>query len=358
VETGSPVVYGLEFARPDGGYVTCFWTTRGRRPATLAFGDAAAPVHIGVTGRSTALPLRDGAAACTITVDPAYITSATRLTRVLLGEPEHATPDGEGRGQLIDAMDDPTRWTVETERSYELETFNFLAPRRPGDFRYATVATLDGRRDVMTVTPKPVAGSEYLHMYSVLRLNQPVQLTGRPTEIGLWVHGNGGWGRIIFELTDASGQRWISIGSEMSGKPNPWMADWMPAEEFAKLQDTGGAGISSWNSNDAWGRSVINHEGWRFIRFPLPGNYGEGVDAYHWPATSQWRFSERPKVTYPLTFQKLIITLPEKVLHLDRYEPVAARTIGLADLQVTDRALDAVIADAESAAPRDQLRCH
>jgi len=172
-------------------------------------------------------------------------------------------------------------------------------------------------------------------MYSVLSKNEPVEMPGKPTEIGLWVHGNGGWGRVIFELEDASGQRWISIGAEMPGKPFSWMADWMSPEEFKKLQERPGASVSDWNSNDAWARSVINHEGWRYVKFPLPGQYGEHTNDYHWPCNSQWRFSGDGVVEYPFKFRKLILTMPEKILYLTRYEPVKKQEIYLQGLTAT-----------------------
>lgn len=53
----------------------------------------------------------------------------------------------------------------------------------------------------------PVEGLEYLRMYSELRLNRAVAIKGKPTEISLWVNGNGVGGRAIFEFEDASGQR-------------------------------------------------------------------------------------------------------------------------------------------------------
>jgi len=45
--------------------------------------------------------------------------------------------------------------------------------------------------------------------------------------------------------------------------------------------------IKDWNTEDAWGISRINFDGWRYVGFPLPGNYpGEH---YGWAANSQWR---------------------------------------------------------------------
>jgi hypothetical protein len=177
-------------------------------------------------------------------------------------------------------------------------------------------------------------------MYSILALNKPVEIPGQPTEIGLMVNGNGGWSRVIFELEDAGAQRWISIGAEQQGTPNPWMADWLKPEEFAKLNPKS-MNVSDWNSDDAWGRSYINHDGWRFVRFPMPGQYpGEG---YHWPKNSQWRFTPTGVsgfrgdgvVKYPLKFKKLIPTMPEKVLYLTQYIPPPRYEIQLKDLMVT-----------------------
>ena len=82
--------------------------------------------------------------------------------------------------------------------------------------------------------------------------------------------------------------------------------------------------------------------GWRFVRFPLPGQYpGEG---YHWPKNSQWRFSGDGVVRYPLKFKKLILTMPEKVLYLTEYIPPRTHEIRLRDLMVTYTPADAVFA--------------
>ncbi|MBT4816573.1 MAG: hypothetical protein HON70_12775 [Lentisphaerae bacterium] len=109
----------------------------------------------------------------------------------------------------------------------------------------------------------------------------------------------------------------------------------MPKEEFEKLERAGKAGISDWNSNDAWGRSFINHEGWRYVRFPLPGRYGANNDGYHWPYASQWRCSGDGRITYPLRFTRLVITVPEKILYVDQYKPVSRQEIHLSGLQAT-----------------------
>ena len=151
-------------------------------------------------------------------------------------------------------------------------------------------------------------------------------------EIGLMVNGNGGWGRIIFEFTDANGQTWTSIGAAQSGDPPHWMNDWMSKEDIERMGDLQ---IGDWNTNDAWQRSRINFEGWRYLRFPMPGNYpGEG---YHWPYSSQWRHTGDGIVHYPIKFTRLIVETPQKILRMKEFKPVARPEIYLKDLMVTYR---------------------
>jgi hypothetical protein len=332
--TGTTTVYALEFKHRRRGYVTCLWTTRGSREVTVDVGGRSARL-VSHLGRESAVALRRGVGVVPIATAPVFLHTSRPIDTLVPAAPVYAELPADTRSVQVSSFDALTDWREETERSGELENYNFMGPRRKGNFSYRSVPELAGRSGVVGVLPQPAEGPEFLRMYSVLKLKKPVPVPDKPTEIGIWVHGNGGWGRVVFELTDAAGQRWISLGAEMGGEPNRWMADWMPPEEFEKLKGQGKAGLSDWNSNDAWGRSYINHEGWRYVRFPLPGQFGANSDRYHWPASSQWRYSGDGKVTYPLTVAGLAVTVPEKVLYLDRYEAVPEQEIFLDDLQVT-----------------------
>ena len=332
VPVPSPIVYAVEFVRKDKMHVTCFWTTRGKRPVSMTLPRKKRAVVTDLMGNDTVLTPGSAPVEITISPEPIFLTSVLPVSDVTLGKPV-LSGRPEGKTHLVSALDDLAQWTAETERSRELELYSFMCPRRKGDFEYAGVEEFEGEAKAVRVKPKlPVPGSKYLPMYSVLRHNAGVEIPGEPTQIGLMVNGNGGWGRIIFELEDASGQRWASVGAEQRGKPTRWMADWMSAEEFAALET---ANLNDWTTDDPWGRSAINFEGWRYLQFPLPGNYpGE---KYHWPCSSQWRYSGDGVVKYPLKFKKLIITLRENVLHLKDYGPVPRQEVYLKDLMVTYR---------------------
>ena len=105
------------------------------------------------------------------------------------------------------------------------------------------------------------------------------------------------------------------------------MRDWVGkdlAEDFTPGE------IADWNTDDQFGLSRINFDGWRYVGFSLPGQYpGEG---YHWPSNSQWKWTGDGVVHYPLRLTKLIIELPEKTLYLNRYEPPKHLKIALREL--------------------------
>jgi hypothetical protein len=324
VPTGSSVVYAFEFRKKDGSTVACLWTIRGERGVRIP----------GIAGgrltdlMGTETVLTDDR--LTLSADPVFLSVRKPLASLVPDAPPPAIRPA-GKPFVVSPLSGLAGWEVENGNNVELETYNPLEPRRKGDFAYAGTAAFEGETNMLSVRAKtPVAGKAFLPMYSLLKNNEPAAIPGTPTRIGLMVNGNGGWGRVIFELEDASGQRWISIGAEESGEPTRWLADLLGTNEFQNLKSSN---RSDWNTNDPWGRSAINFEGWRYLSFPLPGNYpGEG---YHWPYSSQWRFSGDGIVHYPLKLTRLILTMPEKVLYGTTYAPVARPEIYLKDLMVT-----------------------
>jgi hypothetical protein len=324
----STAVYAAEFKKRDNTFVTCLWTVRGTRPLTTQVPGAATVKLTNLMGRVTDVEVKNNEAVVDVSNWPCYLSTPGPMGAIKLGEPAHETKPGD-KSFVIAPLDKLEDWTIHNGRDAELETYNFMNPRRQGDFEYRAVAA-EGGKTVLEVKPKlPVAGSPFLQMYSALALKKPLEIKGEPTQIGVLVQGNGGWGRVIFELEDAKGQRWISIGAEQAGVPNPWLADWLTKAEFAKLNPKS-MNVCDWNSDDAWGRSSINFDGWRLVKFPLPGQYpGEG---YHWPLNSQWRWSGDGVVRYPLKFKRLVFTMPEKVLYGTQYAAPRHYSIRLKDL--------------------------
>ncbi|HUS90954.1 MAG TPA: hypothetical protein VM695_03850 [Phycisphaerae bacterium] len=320
---GSPSVYAVRFQRPDGSLAVVLWTLRGRRPVTLRLdGDGAWKLIDGQANES-AVDADGGRAEVTLTPSPVYLVGKGKVSSI---EPDRPAYDDkpEGKAALLGRVASLDDWAVEKGRSPELEYYDFMTPRRKGDFAFEPVAEFQGKADVMRVTARPIdTGKDTMPMYAVLAHKKGIAIPGTPTEVGLHVNGNSGWGRIIFELQDSSGQRWISLGAQAKDDP----ASLLPKEVLDRFPSPG---ISDWNTDDAWALSRINFDGWRYVGVPLPGNYpGEN---YPWPANSQWRWDKDGVVHYPLTLRKLVVELPEKVLHLRTWAPPPRPEIYLGEL--------------------------
>ena len=332
----SPSLYAMEFALPDNGRAFALWTLRGKRPLQIQL-DGAGWKQTDDQANETILASKKGTYQVTLSPAPIYLVGQGKWLDAKAGAPVYDDhPAGEAT--VVSPLATLNDWTVDPNRDPDLEYYNFMTARRKGTFAFEPVAKLDGKDNVLSVKPLPIKhGKDTMPMYGVLVHKKGITLAPQgkpadafqPTEIGLWIHGNAGWGRVIFDLTDASGQQWISFGAKNRGDPTDWLADWLPKEQFAKWKNPGQA---DWNTEDVFGTSRINFDGWRYVAFPLPGNYpGE---KYPWPANSQWRWDKDGIVHYPLTLKRLIIELPEKVLHVQTFAPPPRPEIYLRDLTV------------------------
>ena len=136
-----------------------------------------------------------------------------------------------------------------------------------------------------------------MNEYTLLKLKTPAPVPGRPTTLGVWVKGNSGWGRVMWEFQDAEGKSWLSCG--VGG-------------------DEWGCDVLDWA-----GEISINFDGWCFLSFPIsvdspakiisPGD----VDA-------QWVVSgQNKKVAYPIKLTGLAVEMTRKGLNLTELEPVS-----------------------------------
>lgn len=329
MELGSPSAYGLAFDLPDRRAAYALWTVRGRRPVTLELADGSDPTWTLTEsqGHDMAVSAQDGRLTLELGPAPVFLTGRGRVARATLGRADHR--DGEPGVPItpVSALDTLKDWEVEANRDWVLEFHNSLTPRIQGDFSFDVAEHVEGRERVLAVTPRAVTGgAETTPMYGALRHRRGLTLPGKPTSIGLWVNGNSSFGRVIYELEDAGGERWISIGSNSRlGLPAP-LLELVPRGVGSRIR------LAEWNSDDVFGLSRFDFDGWRYVSFPLPGNYpGEG---YGWPANSQWLHDRDGRVAYPLKLRRLIIELPRKTLHVRTFAPTPRATVYLSQLVV------------------------
>ena len=336
LDTGSDSAYLMSFSKKDGTTVFPFWVVRGTRDFTLLLDGASKARIVEANGLEKEVPVLQGTIRLDASPEPAYLIlpKGGRVASVVLGLSKYEDQP-VGRISKIDSLVFLEKWKVVPERSPELEMYNPLTPRRKGNFEFSIVSKIDGEGPALRISPKPVKeGKSVMPMYAELAFQKRMELPGKPAEIGLWVNGNSSWSRVIFSLRDASGQRWVSIGAAAKGA-SEWMGDWLTPDLLKNYKP---GKIADFNTDDPFGLSRINFDGWRYLGFPLPGQYpGEG---YHWPANSQWFSDGDGIVHYPLLLEKLIVEIPEKTLHLNRYAAVARPEIYLRNLVSVERDMD------------------
>jgi hypothetical protein len=291
VDTGSTSAYALHFVASDGENVYPMWTTRGKRAASVALEGEGRGVVIDAMNNRTGL----SAPSVTLSESPVYLKTKARLTKVEAGAPVHA--ERPPRDSIaLDALTDLSRWQPRTGRDELLEEGNSRYPRRAAEFNFKAAAD-SARGKVVEVSAHASAGSPLLPMYGVLDRRRPARIPGLPRRLGLWVKGNSGWGRTTFELVDAKGERWIGAGG----------------------------------SEDSYGHGFVNFDGWRWMEVDIPGHFRRD---YPWPHNGNWTARDGDSVVdYPLSLTGIIVELRDQVVYVNELVPVRDNRIRISDLR-------------------------
>lgn len=115
----------------------------------------------------------------------------------------------------------------------------------------------------------------------------PVRLPGRPGKIALEVTAAADWGRVVYVLRDAKGEKFISVGKK---------------------------GV--WNTDDQKNDSSFNFTGTRLVRVEMPGSRPWDMSRY--PGNCWWgAYGGDERVDYPLSLEKIYIERRAKVLYVN-----------------------------------------
>jgi hypothetical protein len=302
LKTGSLTTYCLRFKGPKGKVYT-LWNIRGKRPVTLTL---AADGKVQVTdamNNTRTIETKDRQA--TIITDPSvlYVSSSSDVTSVAAGETDHfdAMPT-KGAKQVADLGDGS--WTYNSQRDPLYENGTFALMRYPGKFSGKVEADPKHGPVLRSTLLKQETKHELMPWYNVLVPKKPVVLEGAPAALGLWVKGASDWGRVIYVLRDAKGERWTSIGTQ-----------------------------DQYNCDDVHSWSAFNFDGWRYLHFELPGH--TGYDSFRKHGTTWWRSDGGDGVVdLPLTVERLIVEQRSHVLYVNDVQPAASDSVCLGKMFV------------------------
>jgi hypothetical protein len=292
--TGSSSAHALEFER-GSERVYALWTPRGQCEMEFEFPSDVAVTNVSFYGKET--PLKTSGKKLMIPADSAvsYVISRIGAIGITAGRRTFPNNQPPADTEVVNRMDDISQWQLAPE-DQPLTT----PLRQPGKFEFRQVNDPEKGPCLELELKHEGAIPNIVGEYAVLRLNKPAIIPGRPPTVGVWVKGDSSWGRIFWEIEDAKGQRWRSIGGLDGG-------DWCD-------------------------HAAINFDGWCFITFPLTGD-SPAVEIEPNSGSGQWLHSGDAKMTYPLKLTALYVLTHRDSVDLTKMQPVK-EPIRLKDVSV------------------------
>ena len=307
VPAGSISTYCVRFKNLDRtrphNFVYCLWTLRGERDAVLVFqagADVPTATRIDENGNERQLAPVESRATVRIAQTPVWVTSDVPLEEVDPGVPRYAEAPGPHTMQL-DPLDEA--WTYEAgdypaySKAYPVRFITY-----PGPMRQEIVDSPERQAKVWRVALEtPEKERAFAGWFGVFRPQAPIDIPGRARALGIWAKGCSDWGRIVYEIRDANGETFLSVGA-----------------------------AESWNSNDNYHWSCFNFDGWRYIEFPLPNNLAG--DAYREKDSVWWGHDREGVVDLPVTLTGVIIEHRTHNVYVDELVTSPETTVDLDNL--------------------------
>ena len=314
VPTGSHSAYCVRF-KSGKTFIYCLWTIRGTRPATLVPTKPGGLVRIDESSNETKL---ESPAKVILKPTPTWVSSDQPIEKVELGLPSRIDLPGATHELTLDPLDAPWRYDPAPYERYAKNHWDL--PRFPGPMK-----SQSGQAQGPAPTPPdpkrrggspcPPSSGTVWHIelgetpkerplaawYGVFTPPKPIEIPGKARALSVWANGHSNWGRIIYEIEDAKGEIWQSIGAK-----------------------------DEWNCDDVHSWSYFNFDGWDRIEFPLP-NHQPG-DNYRESDTTWWNHSAEGIVDLPVKLTRIIIEMRTHNIYVNDLVPVADRSVQLADL--------------------------
>jgi hypothetical protein len=280
VPTGSNTVFCYQFNHyKTGELLHVAWTLRGKRPISIAVAAGSKPIVYDQMDNPTALEVKSGQATFTASSSPCFLRGLSADAKITLGQPDHSDSKPATEKVELGQLGDGT-WKLSAERDpvYEEAHIEFIH-RFPGKFSIKPEAAPPAFGKALSIhLEKQDRERKTMPFYTTLVPPSPIVIPGTASHLGLWVKVSSDWGRVVYCLKDAKGERWVSVGQK-----------------------------GEWNVDDTHCWSQFCFDGIRYLRFELPGN--APYDAYREMGTSFWGHYGPGDgiVDYPLTLEKIIV---------------------------------------------------
>jgi len=307
IDTGNTTVFCLQFKHyKTGELLHIFWTLRGTRPVTIETNNESRITSYDSMDNETALDANGSKITFTLSASPIYIRGLQNDAKVAgLGKPDHSdSKPASGSLKLANLGDGSWRISTETDEDYATSHIEFVK-RFPGKMTVQPIAAdkPQGGKALAVHLEKQEKERKVMPFYTTLVPAKPIAIPGKASHLGLWVRAAGDWGRVVYCLRDAKGERWLSVGKK-----------------------------GEWNCDDVHNWSAFNFDGWRYLRFELPGN--TAWDCYREAGTSFWGYYGPGDgiVDLPFALEKIMVERRTHVIQVDELKPANPDDVFLGDL--------------------------
>ena len=288
VPTGSLGTFALEYRDSRTGQpVHVLWCIRGKVPFTAKARQVSDCMDNPTTSRFA-------------TPEPVFLFGCEG--EIAFGEQVFDEADTTPAADAVKVGDlaEWTQSTAEPESEYLLNM--------PSDIRRypveMVVSNAGGRLSVCL--PEGLPDRDAMPFCTTLVPPKPIVLPDRPKTIALDVETDADWGRVVYVLRDAKGEKFISVGN-----------------------------VETYNVDDPKCESFFNFSGRRLVRFPLPGS--RPWDKSHLAGSCFWGASGGDAVVdYPLSLEKIFIERRTKAMYVNAAVEIEPRPALLGALYVED----------------------
>lgn len=303
--TGSLSVNCLQYKNVNDGHLThALYTIRGKRNVTLTAPAGARVTYYDRNDNPVVLPVRDGRVSFTLTPSPCYIEGLTSDPKVALGAPDHSDARPAAVRTRLGNPGDGS-WKISTQRDTTYENNNPLQiDRAVGNMSIQQVMApaAQGTWAAAVHLGKQAKVRQIMPWYTTLVPSHPLPIPGKASHLGLWVKGASDWGRVVYSVRDAKGQRWLSVGT-----------------------------TDSWNCDDTKTLSFFNFDGWRYLRFELPAM--SGYDNFIEAGTTWWGHHGGDGIVHlPLKLEKIIVERRTHAMYVNQPQPTNPADVLLGDI--------------------------
>jgi hypothetical protein len=304
--TGSLSTYAMRFKHyKTGKIVHVLWTIRGTREVNIPVPAGSFLAVTDAMDNTVTRTPQNGQVSFTINSSPVYVTGLPAEVKITLGEADNSDAQPAAiKTKLANFGDGSWKLSDERDESYEKAHYPHIV-RFPGKMSIAPAEapSTQGGKALSVHLDKQDVERVFMPYYSTLTPAKPIVIPGKASHLGVWVRASSDWGRVLYSLRDAKGERWISIGK-----------------------------AGAWNCDDLHSWSYFNFDGWRYLRFELPAN--APYDSFREAGSTWWGSysSGDNNIDLPLSLEKVIVERRTHAMYVNDPQPAKNDDVLLGDL--------------------------